>query len=325
MYLSWSLKKEIYDVPNERSSHTTPTPRGGGLVIVLVCLTTYFAYLQFSDQKIIWAYFLGALLVSVISWLDDLYSLSIIWRFLCHSIAAALILFSCDFPVTVALPVFGIYDISSIGYLFWFLWIVWLINAYNFMDGIDGIAGIQALSAGIFWVVLSSLYGINGAAVLGLIIAVSAFAFLLFNRQPAKIFMGDVGSAFLGFNFAVMPIIAFQKSPENSGELTIAGILFVWFFVFDSVKTLFQRIFQKKKFWEAHREHLYQKLIIQGYSHNSVSLIYGILTFLISILFIIYLNFGFPFDILILSTMFLTSLGLLIWAEVIKIPRTGLE
>jgi UDP-N-acetylmuramyl pentapeptide phosphotransferase/UDP-N-acetylglucosamine-1-phosphate transferase len=128
LYLSWSLKKEIYDVPNERSSHTTPTPRGGGLVIVLVCLFSYFTYLQITDQKIIWAYFLGALLVSIVSWIDDLYSLSIVWRFLCHSIAALLILFSYNFPATIAVPVLGNYSFAAIGFLFWFLWIVWLIN-----------------------------------------------------------------------------------------------------------------------------------------------------------------------------------------------------
>jgi UDP-N-acetylmuramyl pentapeptide phosphotransferase/UDP-N-acetylglucosamine-1-phosphate transferase len=133
--------------------------------------------------------------------------------------------------------------------------------------------------------------------------------------------MGDVGSAFLGFNFAILPIIAFQKSNEHSGELTIAGILFVWLFVFDGVKTLFQRIFQRKKFWEAHREHLYQKLVLEGCSHSSVSLIYGVLTFIISLLLILYLYFGFPFGILTLGSVFLTSIGLFIWVEFVRVPE----
>ena len=306
-------------MPNKRSSHTSPTPRGGGLVIVIVCLISYFAYLQIFEQTIIWTYFIGALLVSVISWLDDLYSISIAWRFLCHSIAACLILFTNSFPNIIAVPVFGTYGFAPIAFLFWFLWIVWLINAYNFMDGIDGIAGIQALSAGIFWTFLGFIYEINSPAFLGLIIAVSSFAFLIYNWQPAKLFMGDVGSAFLGYNFAVLPIIAFGQSMEHSGIFTFAGIIFVWFFVFDSVKTLFQRIFQRKKFWEAHREHLYQKLVIEGVSHSSVSLIYGFLSFIVSLLLILYSFFGVPFGILTLGVLFLTSFGLFIWVEFVKI------
>ena len=319
-YLEWCIRKEIYDIPNERSSHTDPTPRGGGLVFVIICLTAFFTYLLITHQQIIWAYFIGALLVSGISWLDDLFSISIIWRFLCHSVAAGLVLFYYDFPQIVVIPIFGDFTFSVIAYLVWFLWIVWLINAYNFMDGIDGIAGVQALLAGFFWSLIGFIYGSNNTAILGLTIAVSAIAFLIHNWQPAKIFMGDVGSAFLGFNFAVLPLIATQQSLGHLSEFTFAGVVLVWFFVFDSGKTLVQRIFQRKRFWEAHREHLFQKLIIEGFSHSSVSLIYGALTILVSVLLILFLSYGFPFGFLTILGCFIGSIGLLIWVEFFRIP-----
>lgn len=321
LYLAWSLKKKIYAIPNERSSHTQPTPHGGGLVMVLVCLSAYFSYLYFTGQKIIWAYFIGASIVALISWLDDLFSIRILWRVLCHSLAACILLASVGFPQIFTFPLLGTYTVGAAGLLFWFLWIVFLINAYNFMDGIDGIAGTQALIAGIGWLIFGWIGGFLGVGYLGLIIAASSFAFLLYNWQPAKIFMGDVGSTFLGYNFAVLPILAFNDNLVFTRKFWFASVLLVWFFVFDSSKTLLQRAMAGKKIWQPHREFLFHKLVIEGCQHKTVTIAYGTLTVLISTLLLLYLNFGYPFNILTIFAVLFTSVGLVIRVEFFNAPQ----
>ena len=165
-----------------------------------------------------------------------------------------------------------------------FLWIVWLTNAYNFMDGIDGIAGTQALTAGIGWFVIGGISDFPLTGFYGGIIAFSTLGFLVLNWQPAKIFMGDVGSAFLGFTFAVMPLLArreFNLTTKNSSDcsnLWVLGIVLVWLFVFDTVFTFIRRAVKKEKVWEAHRSHLYQRLVIKGFSHQTVTIIYGLIS-----------------------------------------------
>ena len=320
-YLKWSLKKEIYDIPNERSSHTTPTPHGGGLVMVIVCLTSYFIYQYFADQKIIWSYFLAAILVAFVSWLDDLFSLRIIWRFLSHSVAACLILSTVSFPQVFTIPLLGTYTIGAVGLLFWYLWIVFLINAYNFMDGIDGMAGTQAIIAGICWGIFGLIGGFYSTGLLGIIIASSSCAFLIYNWQPARIFMGDVGSTFLGFNFAVLPLLAYNENIVYSRKLWFASVLLVWFFVFDSGKTLLQRALEGKKIWQPHREFLFHKLIIEGCQHKTVTTSYAILTVLISTFLLLYLEYGYPFNIFTILIVLLTTFALLVRVEFLNAPQ----
>ena len=170
----------------------------------------FYAFLLINDSEIPWSYISGAILIAIISWLDDLYSIPVGVRFLFHSLAALLVIFGNDPSGNIYIPVLGIIEIGKFGYLLWYLWIVWLINAYNFMDGIDGIAGLQAVSAGIGWAFVGYLQGSIEIEIYGAVIAASCAGFLIFNWQPAKIFMGDVGSAFLGYTFAVFPIF-FQE------------------------------------------------------------------------------------------------------------------
>lgn len=289
--------------------------------MVLVCLSAFLAYLYFSDEKIIWSYFIGALIVALISWLDDLFSIRILWRVLCHSLAALVLLANVGFPQIFTFPLLGTYTIGGIGLLFWFLWIVYLINAYNFMDGIDGIAGTQALIAGIGWGIFGWIGGFHGAGFLGLIIAASSLAFLIYNWQPAKIFMGDVGSTFLGYNFAVLPILAFNENLVYTRKLWFASVLLVWFFLFDSAKTLLQRASEGKKIWQPHREFLFHKLILEGCQHKTVTITYSLLTVLISTFLLLYLNYGYPFNIITMLAVLFTSFGLIIRVEFLNAPQ----
>jgi Fuc2NAc and GlcNAc transferase len=284
----WSLKNEIFDVPNERSSHQNPTPRGGGLIIVLVCLIFYAVLSIFFTDNFAWGYFAGAVLVAFISWLDDLYTISFIWRFLVHTIAACLLIANLGFWTEIHLPIFENVEFGYYGAIISFLWIVWLTNAYNFMDGIDGIAGMQAFTAGIGWLFVGKMFGMDSTAIYGGVLAFSAVGFLIHNWHPAKIFMGDVGSAFLGFTFAALPFIAKSENSKNAADIPLIAILLVWLFVFDTVFTFIRRLLKKQKVWTAHREHLYQKLVIAGKSHQFVAGLYGILS-LVTVFFIFFL------------------------------------
>jgi Fuc2NAc and GlcNAc transferase len=274
----WSLKRKLFDVPNERSSHQNPTPRGGGLIIVLVCLIFYTVLAIFSRENFAWGYFIGAILVAFISWLDDLYTVSFVWRFLVHTAAACLLIANLGFWTEIHLPVFANVEFGYYGAIISFLWIVWLTNAYNFMDGIDGIAGMQAFTAGIGWLIVGKLFGMDSAAIYGGIVAFSAIGFLIHNWHPAKIFMGDVGSAFLGYTFAALPFIAKSENSENASNIPLIAVLLLWLFIFDTVFTFMRRLLKKQKVWTAHREHLYQRLVIAGKSHQFVAGLYGVLS-----------------------------------------------
>jgi Fuc2NAc and GlcNAc transferase len=290
LFRRWSLRRNLFDIPNERSSHTEPTPRGGGLIIDAVCLLVFFIYCLIFQTNAYWSYFAGALIVALISWLDDLFSVSSLWRFLCHSLAAILVVWSLGFWDSVYIPFAGTIQLGQIGQIITFFWIVWMINAYNFMDGIDGIAGVQALTAGFGWLLVGILLGIEHAGFYGGVVAFSSLGFLIHNWQPAKIFMGDVGSAFLGYTFAVLPLIALKETNKESFLLPVIAVTLVSMFVFDSLITLFKRLIKREKVWQAHREHIYQRLIIGGFSHRFVAGLYAVFSVIILILLILWLS-----------------------------------
>jgi len=160
------------------------------------------------------------------------------------------------------------------------VWIVGLTNVYNFMDGIDGIAAVQGVVAGLVWAVAGVWLGSDVVLLFGLVLTGACFGFLLLNWAPAKIFMGDVGSAFLGFTFAVLPLLLIHELPRL-GNVAYAGVvpgfavLVVWSFVGDGFLTLVRRILHGERVWQAHRSHLYQRLVQTGWSHARVSLLYG--------------------------------------------------
>jgi UDP-N-acetylmuramyl pentapeptide phosphotransferase/UDP-N-acetylglucosamine-1-phosphate transferase len=146
-------------------------------------------------------------------------------------------------------------------------------NAYNFMDGIDGIAGSQAAIAGFGWIGAGYALQDPLVAVLGAVLAAANLGFLLFNWPPASIFMGDVGSSFLGFVLAVLSVLVARQS----AAIAMAGMLFVWPFVFDTVFTFLRRVGRREHLLRPHRTHLYQRLVLTGVSHRAVTLLYAAL------------------------------------------------
>ena len=278
LFRRWSLRRNLLDVPNDRSSHTIPTPRGGGLVIAILSLVGYAIMGSIFDAPFSRGYFIGAVLVSVVSWLDDLYSLPFWSRLLVHFAAAAALVTDLGFWTRLAIPLTST-DIplgTYFGAVVTVLWIVWFVNAYNFMDGVDGIAALQAVVAFGAWALHGYLFGQSGLLLFASMLACVSVGFLLHNWHPARIFMGDVGSAFLGFTLAALPLLAVPQS--TMGDIAIlpgTGVLILWPFVFDTFVTLIKRAIRKQRVWQAHREHIYQKMVIDGMKHSEVTLIYG--------------------------------------------------
>ena len=272
---SAALRHRILDAPNERSLHTEPTPRGGGIAIVIASLGGIWVCWAWVHSWPAWPLlsFTGAaLLVAAVSWRDDIGALPVLVRFGAHATAAVVVVVALGYWAVLEAPGVGLLRIGYLGLPITFLWIVGLTNAYNFMDGIDGIAGIQAVVAGAGWVALAGSTN-RIEAWLGLLLAASCLGFLVFNWPPAKIFMGDVGSAFLGFSFAALAVIGAHHDPR----LALGGILVVWPFVFDTSFTLVRRLRRGENVFQAHRSHLYQRLVLAGHSHRFVTCLYGVL------------------------------------------------
>lgn len=319
IFRRWSLRREIFDVPNERSSHTKPTARGGGLVIVIICLTVYTFYTNFVSNNFQISYLIGASLIALISWLDDLYSVSFVWRFLVHAVSAILVILTLGYFREFYVPIFWVTDSGIFGFILTFVWIVWITNAYNFMDGIDGIAGMQAVTAGFGWLIIGETIGYNSTGFYGGVIALSSLGFLIQNWQPATIFMGDVGSAFLGYSFAVLPLLAKNESiatADKNPYLPAISLLLLWLFIFDTVITFLRRVLNGEKVWEAHRNHLYQRMNISGLSHQFVSSLYGIISVLTVCFTIFWINRkSNNWELILMFFILLQSLGLFIYTQ----------
>ena len=269
----WALRNNLLDIPNKRSSHVVPTPSGGGLAIVIVTLIGSGA---FWFIKPLWPLnglinlVLGAVIVAGISWWDDLHPVPFWIRFTVHITVAGIVVMGFGPWRVLQIPLVGTLDLGWVGLPITLLWIVGLINAYNFMDGIDGIAGGQAVVAGLGWIILGWSDNQPLVVILGLLLAASSLGFLGHNWSPARIFMGDVGSAFLGYTFAVLPVIA----PQHDNRFAFAGMLLVWPFVFDTVFTFLRRLLHRENVFTAHRSHLYQRLVSTGFSHKKVASLY---------------------------------------------------
>jgi len=285
-----SVARNWFDVPNERSSHSRPTPRGGGLVVVTICLISYIFIAFFAPATFSWGYLTGAALLATVSWADDLYSISVRWRLAVHFVSALLVVFSNGYFEVLGLTGNGGARPGAFGSVITVLWIVWMINAYNFMDGIDGIAGAQAMVAALAWAVVSSIIGEPQMGWYCLVVLGAASGFLAHNWSPARVFLGDVGSAFLGYTFASLPLLA-GRGTGSLRWLPLAALFFLWPFVFDSAFTFAKRLIKGERVWEPHRKHLYQMLIIAGYSHSTVALAYLALAAISAISFLIVIRY----------------------------------
>ena len=280
----WLERRRIVDRPNRRSSHSRPTPRGGGLAIVVLTLGTVVAFSLATHSWRQSGIYLGVgAALAGLGWRDDIKSLPSIFRFSVHSAAALLTILGLGYFESVSIPLLGELKFGALGMPITFLWIIGLTNAYNFMDGIDGMAGGVALAAGLGWMLLSSANGglPNDLAFwVALAVAASSLGFLMHNWTPARVFMGDVCSTFLGYTFAVLPLF----SARAGGDALLLGTTVMWAFILDTSLTFLYRFFRRENAFAAHLSHLYQRLVSRGHPHAAVSALYIFLTLLGSFL-----------------------------------------
>jgi Fuc2NAc and GlcNAc transferase len=276
LYRRWSLRSGTLALPNERSSHEKPTPTGAGIVIVIVSLAFLVVGSLSGTLHILPAYFAGAVAVAAVSWLDDRRGVSFVWRFLVHAVAAAGVAATADLSKFFAAGVPNIPLVGFVAMAAVFCWIVWLISVFNFMDGIDGLVGLLSVIAAAGWLVFADLAGSESVRTASILIFALTAAFLVHNWQPASVFMGDTGSTFLGFTFAVLPFIETQQTRNIGSWPLLFGVAAVWVPLFDMSFTSVRRTLARQPLWIPSREHLYQRLVIAGWTHSTVSIIYGV-------------------------------------------------
>ncbi|MDZ5434229.1 glycosyltransferase family 4 protein [Pseudomonas fluorescens] len=253
----YALAKSLMDIPNERSSHSTPTPRGGGVAIVISFLLALpvLGGLDLLNHSAMYGLFGSGLLVAAIGFADDHGHIAARWRLLGHFVAAAWALFWLNGLPPIEF--FGVaVDLGWFGNIFALVYLVWMLNLYNFMDGIDGLASAEAISVCLG---MCLVYWFSGNLELiwaPLILAVSVTGFLWWNFPPARIFMGDAGSGFLGIVLAGMALQAAHSRPE----LLWSWIILLGVFIVDATWTLVRRLIQGEKLYQAHRSHGYQKI-----------------------------------------------------------------
>lgn len=297
----WSLKRNLFDVPNSRSSHTVPTPRGGGAAIVIFSLIGYLISAHYCGVPFYYSFFFGSIAIAAISWIDDLFSVSFAYRLAVHSLTAMWVIYEIGYFNGLVLPFHpSLISLDYFGLLLTFLWIVWTINAYNFMDGIDGIAGTQAFTAVTFYLLVCFWWGIEGFPIFLAFILGSVVGFLVHNWPPAKIFMGDTGSSFLGFAFSVLPIMVYKNTaPPQRMYLPILAIIFIWPFIFDTVITFIRRAINREPVWQAHRSHLYQRMTNYGFRHLSITVLYGVLSIIVSTCALLWIKYQLDYLVLV--------------------------
>lgn len=249
------LRWRLIDIPNHRSSHLAPTPKGGGIAIVLCTVAAAF-YLDgltpaTAGNGLLYPALAG-LVIAAISFIDDVRPLAPGLRLAVQLMCAAAVLWLLAPTLRI-----GITSYWLPGYLALPLaggWLVWMTNLYNFMDGIDGLAAVQGILAGGG---LFLLGGSSSLALLALFVAAACLGFLLFNFPPARLFMGDTGSAFLGFMFG---FLALAEGAATQHGLWLWLILLAGF-VSDASCTLANRLFRGQKIYQAHRSHVYQRFV----------------------------------------------------------------
>lgn len=268
----YALAKSIIDVPNNRSSHSTPTPRGGGVAIVVA----FFAALPFfwAGGQVPWQMLVSlggsGALVAIVGFMDDHNHIAARWRLFGHFSAAAWALFWIGGLPPLNFFGMGV-DLGLAGHILAAVYLVWMLNLYNFMDGIDGIASVEAICACLSACLLYWLSDVESMIWIPLTLAFSVAGFLFWNFPPARIFMGDAGSGFLG---VVLGIISLQAA-WNSPQLFWAWLILLGVFIVDATFTLVHRMIRGDKVYEAHRSHAYQFASRRFGKHLPVTLAVG--------------------------------------------------
>jgi len=284
-FRSYALKGGLLDVPNERSSHASPTPRGGGVAIVIATLVTLpmLALLHVIEWRVTHGLMAAGTLAAGVGYADDRSQVPLPFRLLFQCAAAEMVLLFIGFqPVMLAIPVLT--NLSLVSGTLALLYLVWMLNLTNFMDGVDGIASVEAITVCIGTALCAALaprvfsapadaiaigaemVRRDGTIAFALTLAAATAGFLRWNWPPARIFMGDAGSGFLGVQMGALTLVAGRVSPSLLWSCAILGGVFV----VDATTTLFRRVARREKFYHAHRSHAYQQAA-RRYGHLRVT------------------------------------------------------
>src|SRR3990167_2519284 len=268
----YALARSLMDIPNARSSHSVPTPRGGGVAIVLSFLLV-LPLLGMAGWLVwppIWALLGAGAGIALLGFLDDHGHIAARWRLLGHFLGAAWALFWLGGLPPLSGVGFSL-DLGWLGHVLAAVYLVWLLNLYNFMDGIDGIASVEAICVCLGGALLYGMQGAVGLALLPLLLAAAVAGFLLWNFPPARIFMGDAGSGFLGVTLGVLSLQAAWQAPQ----LLWSWLILLGVFIVDATFTLLRRLVRGDKVYEAHRSHAYQYASRRFGRHLPVTLVVG--------------------------------------------------
>jgi UDP-N-acetylmuramyl pentapeptide phosphotransferase/UDP-N-acetylglucosamine-1-phosphate transferase len=257
-----SVRFDVLDIPTERSSHSRPMPRCGGAAIVVAALTAWLLGPRLAqlpaERAVLVPLVAGSLIAAAIGFWDDIRTLDPLTKILGQICAfvPALALSRVGFPTLPALLAIAVCAV----------WVVGLTNILNFMDGSDGLAAGTSVITGTTFCALAIGAGSLEVAWLALVVTAAALGFLGFNYPPASIFMGDAGSLFLGYTFAVLSILL-----VGGGVDVVAVLLGFTPFLFDATFTMVKRLSRGDRVWQAHRSHLYQRLLLAGSTHRIVA------------------------------------------------------
>jgi UDP-N-acetylmuramyl pentapeptide phosphotransferase/UDP-N-acetylglucosamine-1-phosphate transferase len=262
-WIGWARRRDVVDQPGQRRLHATATPRGGGVGIAVVVLavlafrvlTTWTPAYPDSGRSV--PLLIGVACAAITGLVDDLLAMPSSFKLAGQMLAAAAIAWALPWPAGAGL----------LGHALAFAWVLVLVNFWNFMDGANGIVAVQTV------VVAGALAGMLGGpgAMLGLTVAAACLGFLPFNLPKARVFMGDTGSHVLGAMVAILTLWALREGKANPAQVFIL----LSAFLLDAGLTLGKRIVQGRRFWRAHREHLYQWAVRRGHAHAPVCLAYA--------------------------------------------------
>ena len=310
----WLIKRTeklgLVDMPNIRSSHNKPMPKGGGAGIVLGMLAG-LAICHFSAMAVMNIKYLviitGFCLMAIMGFYNDRFNLSALTRIILQTFIACTMVYFAGNPTSFEIGGYGI-TLGYIGAAFAVIWLVAITNFYNFMDGIDGLAAMQGIIAGIGIVIFGIILKEGSLIPMGLVLLGAAVGFLILNSPPAKIFMGDVGSYSIGFYIASLGLI--------NRRLLVPIAMVLGVFIFDTVVTLIRRVCRGERWYQAHRSHFYQRAVQLGYSHLQVTSAISVLFVLLTAMACIYLLAAPLTRVIILIAALLVLTGSALWVIV---------
>ncbi len=263
LLIKTSHKLGIMDIPNQRSLHTIPTPRTGGLAVLFAVSVGFFIFYDEINIGLLSMLPYG-LVILAIAFVDDIYSISALLRFTLQIVVALVFVLNGLNLDILSLPGLDIPLNNFMASTVTVIFIVWVVNLYNFMDGMDGFAGGMAIIGFSTFAILSVMQGDTNFAILNLVVVAAAFGFIIFNLPPAKIFLGDVGSTLFG---TLVALFILWADVTHVFPAWLGVIVFMPFFL-DASVTLCKRVLKKEKVWQAHRSHYYQRLVLLGLGHK---------------------------------------------------------